>query len=260
MDKDTPAGEQVHFQVGETIYQQGSVSSGVYMLLDGQVDIWRSEGEARHHIAAIGAGELLGEVSVIQRKTHSVTALVSKETSALFIGAEAFRKSFADPLVRHVVHTLAQRLRSSYASKAAAEPDTSGSAVPCKSTKATIEGLSRVVADKLLTFVEILDYPFTVGNLASMDGQCLISPASLKLPLKTVPELADTHFEILRRDGGIWVRDLGAPQGTLLNGTKLSKYTMNATGKLKAGRNEVIAGGPDSPVRFLVCIPQKREN
>lgn len=248
-------GEQIRFRAGDTIYEQDSASDGVYMILDGQVEIWRHDGDTGHHIASLGGGELLGEVSVIERKTHSVSARASKLTTALFITAEAFRKSFADPLVRHVVHTLATRLRSSYAIKEAIEGTADPKALHFKSKRPTIEGLSRVVSDKLLTFVELLEFPFTVGNIASRDGTCVVSPASLKVPLKGVPELADSHFEIVRRDGALWVRDLGASQGTLVNGVKLSKYTMNATAKLKVGRNQVIAGGPDSPVRFIVSIP-----
>ncbi|WP_262690475.1 cyclic nucleotide-binding domain-containing protein [Kordiimonas aestuarii] len=248
-------GEQVKFNAGDTIYEQESASNGVYMILDGQVEIWRHEGTGRHHIASLGGGELLGEVSVIERKDHSVTAKASRETTALFISADAFRKSFADPLVRHVVHTLATRLRSSYAIKEAIEGNTELKAHHFKSKQPTIEGLSRVVADKLLTFVEILEFPFSVGNIASKDGHCVAIPNSLRVPLKGVPELADNHFEIVRRDGALWVRDLGAVQGTLVNGEKLSRYAMNATAKLRTGRNEVVAGGPDSPVRFLVSIP-----
>ena len=248
-------GEHIRFHVGDTIYEQNSPSDGVYMILDGQVEIWRHEGDAGHHIASLGGGELLGEVSVIERKNHSVTARASKVTTVLFISAEAFRKSFSDPLVRHVVNTLATRLRSSYAIKGAIEGTTELKVHHFKSNKPTIEGLSRVVADKLLTFVELTDFPYTIGNVASRDGHCVMSPLSLKLPLKGVPELADNHFEIVRRDGALWIRDLGAQQGTLVNGEKLGKYTMKATAKLKVGRNQVVAGGPDSPVRFLISIP-----
>lgn len=253
-------GEQVQFKVGETIYEQESPSDGVYMILDGQVEIWRHEGDTNHHIASLRGGELLGEVSVIERKAHSVTAKASKPTTALFITADAFRKSFADPLVRHVVHTLATRLRSSYAIKEAMEDATQSKTPHFKSTKPTIEGHSRIVADKLLTFVELKEFPFTVGNIATTDSHCVIGATSLKLPLKGVPELADNHFEIIKREGILWVRDLGSTQGTLVNGEKLGKYTMNALAKLRPGRNQVIAGGPDSPVRFLVMIPPSKED
>lgn len=247
-------GEQVTFNEGDTIYEQGSPSEGVYMILDGQIDIWRDEGENSHHIAALGSGDLLGEVSVIERKDHSVTARASKNTIALFISAEGFRKSFSDPLVRHVVHTLAARLRSSYAVKESIE---SGSDQPVtfKSKLPTIESGSRIIAQKLLTFIELKEFPFLVGNVSNAEGNAVVATGSLKIPLAGVPNLSSDHFEIVRRDGGLMVRDLGGGHGTIVNGTEIRKYAMSATAKLKIGKNTVVAGGADSSVRFTILVP-----
>lgn len=253
------AGKSVSFDVGEVIYQQGSESSGVYMILDGQVDIWRHEGEQAHHIASISGGELLGEVSVIEKANHSVTAKASRPTNALFIEAEAFRRSFADPLVRHVVNTLAARLRSSYAVTAAIEAEGNTIVNPPKSSLPTIEGSSRVVADKFLTFVEMKEFPFLVGNINSRENHSIAGDSSLRIPLTNLRELADNHFEVIRRDAGLSVRDLGSQQGTTVNGEALSKYGLKATAKLQEGHNEVIAGSNESPVRFVITIPQGYE-
>jgi CRP-like cAMP-binding protein len=269
-------GEQRRFRSGETIYAQGDASKGVYMILDGQVDIWRTDGEDSQHIATLRDGELLGEVSTIERQPHSVTAKATHLTTVMFITASAFRKSFADPLVRHVVNTLAARLRSSYAAHASL-PDQgmdqrngqntgqntgqpAAGPVTFQSRKyATIEGSSRMVADKMLTFAEIKDCPFTVGNIATPDGHAVVSDAALRLPLRNAPELADNHFEIIRRDGQLWVRDLGSVHGTMVNGNKLSKYALDATARLRVGKNTIVAGGPDSPVRLLVKVPPEAE-
>ena len=227
------------------------------MIMDGQVEIWRQEGENAYHVATIGEGELLGEVSAIKQRPHSVTAKSSaKRTTALFIEASAFRRSFSDPLVRHVVHTLAARLRSSYSVVQAIQEESEHRIQHFKSEHPTIEGLSRLVADKFLTYVELKDFPFAVGNISAKMQHSLVGPASLKVPLHGVPELSDNHFEILKRDGGFIVRDMGGNQhGTIVNGKAISKYSTSATAKLRPGRNEVICGRADSPVRFAVTIP-----
>tara|TARA_R110002096_G_scaffold241300_1_gene433272 strand:+ start:336 stop:1115 length:780 start_codon:yes stop_codon:yes gene_type:complete len=250
-------GKPVSFVVGDTIYKQGSESAGIYMLLDGRVEIWRHDGDDAHHLASIGAGELLGEVSVIERSRHSVTAKVSEATNALFIDAESFRRSFADPLVRHVVNTLASRLRSSYAITKSIMNERGDDAAICKSDHATLEGISRLVADKLLTYIELKEFPFTISNFTSKAAHSVATPNALKIPLPGIRELSDNHFEVVKRDGELYVRDLGSPHGTLVNGEALSRYSMNAIAKLKIGRNEVVAGGPDSPVRFAITLPQK---
>ncbi len=248
-------GKTVSFEAGDTIYQQGARGEGVYMLLEGQVDIWRMEGEEAHHIATLNGGELLGEVSVIENTNHSVTAKASRLTKALFIDALAFRKSFADPLVRHVVNTLAARLRSSY-SAATKQADTAKKQVHFKSKFPILEGSSRTVASKLLTFVELKEFPFIVGKMKAIEGMAQVDSTHLRLPLPAETELTENHFEIIKREGRLLVRDLGSPAGTIVNGEKLSKYGIEATAKLHAGKNTVVAGGPESPVRFIVAVPE----
>jgi len=254
-DEKSNFGESVSFIKGETIYAQGSESAGVYMIMEGQIDVWRTDGEQAYHIASLGDGELLGEVSVIERRQHSVTAKASEPTIALFIDAKAFRRSFADPLVRHVVNTLAARLRSSYAAANAAKNISEQNLAAPKSDNPTIEGASRMVADKFLSFVEVTEFPFLVGNITTTEKHCILNPSSLKVPLSGAHELSDNHFEIIRRSGEIYIRDLGSSHGTLVNSLALSKYGAVATAKLLPGKNEIVAGGAESPVRFTVTIP-----
>jgi len=247
-------GREIVYELGDTVYKQGEPSNGIYMILEGRIDIWHEEEDDAHHIASLGSGELLGEVSVIERANHSVSAHASCKSKVLFIDAEAFRRSFSDPLVRYVVHTLAARLRSSYSAKQTSDR-TDGKPQHFKSDKPTIEGSSRLVANRLLTFVELKEFPFTVGNIHNTEKHAVISASGLKVPLPTAPELADNHFEVIKRDGELWVRDLGSQHGTVVNGEKLSKYTMKATAKLKLGQNVTIAGSAESPVRFIITVP-----
>jgi len=253
-------GENVSFSIGDTIYAQDTESSGVYMILDGQVDIWHMDEDNAHHIASIRGGELLGEVSAIERRRHSVTAKASKPTTALFIETEAFRRSFSDPLVRHVVNTLAARLRSSYATGDINEDGSTQATLHIKSDHPTIEGASTLVADKFLTFIEISEFPFSVGNIATAEKHCIATPNSLRVPLSSIGELCDNHFEILRRSGQLCIRDLGGPHGTIVNGETLSKYSLSATANLRTGKNGVIAGSVESPVRFTITVPPDSQN
>ncbi|MBV1901316.1 MAG: cyclic nucleotide-binding domain-containing protein [Kordiimonadaceae bacterium] len=257
MPKNEPSmGSSIDFSLGDVIYKQGSESAGVYMILEGQVEIWRHDENDSHHIASIGAGELLGEVSVIEHAKHSVTAKASKPTQALFIEADAFRKSFSDPLVRHVVSTMASRLKSSYSGTQVGEDSaTSGGPRP-KSDYPTIEGSSRLVANKFLSFVEITEFPFLVGNTPQKSQHCITTTTSLRVPLSGTHELANSHFELILRGGILCVRDLGGPHGTIVNGEVLSRYSLSAIAQLKPGKSEIVAGGAESPVRFTITIPE----
>lgn len=255
MTTSQPAADKtIEFKDGDTIYRQGSEPTGVYMVLSGRVEIWHDHSGEKTFIAAIGDGELLGEVSAIEDTPHSVTAKASGDVSCLYIPITAFRRSFADPLVRRIVHTLAARLRSSYVtSETTGTPSHRQDGRP--KTVPVLEAGSKMVAASLMTYVELKDFPFQIGGFTGRPGKCMHTKNQLKLPLGHLAELSESHFEIITRDGDLWVRDLGSSQGTIVNGRAISRYAMSATEKLKAGENTVIAGGPDSPVRFVISLP-----
>lgn len=258
VDENSSHGETKSFEDGALIYRQNAEPTGVYMILTGEVEIWHEHAGEMTLIATIGEGELLGEVSAIENEPHSVTAKAKGGVTSLFIPVAAFRKTFSDPLVRRVVHTLASRLKSSYttapmdaASWRQHDADGRPDNVVC------LEAGSRIVAECLLTFVEIKEFPFSVGAFASATHQSVVNASHMKVPLGHLAEMSDPHFELLQRDGALWIRDMGSAQGTIVNGEALSRYAMTATAKLTTGENTIIAGGAESPVRFIITVPDK---
>jgi CRP/FNR family transcriptional regulator, cyclic AMP receptor protein len=71
----------------------------------------------------------------------------------------------------------------------------------------------------------------------------------------TVPfRLSRNHFMIEKRDGNYYVRDLCSTLGTIVNGEPIGDHFRGDDAALRAGENEVIAGGVDSPFVFSVFI------
>src|SRR6516165_12272332 len=71
----------------------------------------------------------------------------------------------------------------------------------------------------------------------------------------TVPfRLSRNHFMIEKRDGNYYVRDLCSTLGTIVNGEPIGDHFRGDDAPLRAGENEVIAGGVDSPFVFSVFI------
>jgi hypothetical protein len=66
--------------------------------------------------------------------------------------------------------------------------------------------------------------------------------------------LSRNHFMIERRDGSYYVRDLYSTLGTIVNGEPIGQHFRGDDAPLRAGENEVIAGGVDSPFVFSVFI------
>ena len=58
---------------------------------------------------------------------------------------------------------------------------------------------------------------------------------------------------IEKRDGNYYVRDLCSTLGTIVNGEPIGEFRGDDAA-LRAGENEVVAGGMDSPFVFSVFI------
>ena len=61
---------------------------------------------------------------------------------------------------------------------------------------------------------------------------------------------------IEQRREGYLVRDLRSTLGTMVNGQPIGGNFRTDDALLRAGENEVIAGGADSPFVFSLCIPE----
>jgi CRP/FNR family transcriptional regulator, cyclic AMP receptor protein len=119
------------------------------------------------------------------------------------------------------------------------------------------EADDRIVSDERRSGrapLELDDLPFIVGR-GSVAGEGRPPlPPDLKLD-DTVPfRLSHNHFMIEKRDGSYYVRDLRSTLGTIVNGEPIGGHFRGDDAPLRAGENEVIAGGVDSPFIFSVII------
>ena len=98
------------------------------------------------------------------------------------------------------------------------------------------------------------DLPFVVGRgPVAWEGLPPLQP-DLNLD-DTVPfRLSRNHFMIEKRDGNYYVRDLCSTLGTIVNGAPIGDHFPADDALLRAGNNEVIAGGVNSPFVFSVFI------
>jgi hypothetical protein len=117
------------------------------------------------------------------------------------------------------------------------------------------------------TPVELGDRPSLVGRRPA-PGEGL-PPWQPDLELNDPPPftLSRSHFTIEKRDGGYQVRDLCSTLGTIVNGEPIG-HNLRAYGStawagdapLRAGENQVIAGGSDSPFVSSVFITSRSDN
>jgi len=80
------------FKAGSTLFLEGMKGEVFYIVKSGQVEILKKKENEEVHIATLGPGQFVGEMSIIDDEPRSATAKVS-EDSLLFI---VTKKCFTD--------------------------------------------------------------------------------------------------------------------------------------------------------------------
>lgn len=107
-------GRLTTYQDGDIVFEEGDLGEKLYLVRSGAVRI-RKEGElVATVLGEIGAGEMFGEMALLDSKPHSATAIAVGPTELAVYDKRAFMASLhADPeLALQVIESLARRLRT----------------------------------------------------------------------------------------------------------------------------------------------------
>jgi len=262
----TPLGTtELSFKKDQTIFEEKQESEGAYLILQGEVDIFRTVDGVFNHLATLPDGNILGESSVIRRDNHSVTARARTEVRALFIEAPALRQAISDPLVNTIFRTMAARLADRYiperqlleeSQNVEAQRAARRNKPKRHSGIPVMEGVSDIVLEKMTGKITIGQFPFFVGNTRSYGELAQLSDQSLMLPLPSATDLEAKHFEIVKRGRDIVIRDLGSKHGTVVNGKVVRKFTKDVEETLVPGDNIISTGGMKSQITFVIYLQE----
>ena len=86
--------KQVSYSKGELIFEQGSPSSHIYIILSGKVKIFVSEGEISLELIQFKVGESFGETSMIGIQSHSASAIALEDTELIVLSRESLLSIF----------------------------------------------------------------------------------------------------------------------------------------------------------------------
>src|SRR5262249_8706621 len=104
------------------------------------------------------------------------------------------------------------------------------------------------------TPIHIGDLPLIVGRRPVAEEKPPPLQPDLELDDAAPFRLSRNHFMIDKRGGRYHVRDLRSTLGTIVNGEPIGNHFRIDDVSLRAGENEVIAGGVDSPFVFSVLM------
>ena len=97
------------YPAGRTIFEEGSAGDVMYVVLEGEVEV-RLQGKS---LRTVGAGELLGEMALIDAKARSASAVARTDCRLAPVDEKRFLFMVQQTpfFALHVMRVLAERLR-----------------------------------------------------------------------------------------------------------------------------------------------------
>lgn len=87
-----PFGAEKPARTGQLLFEAGDASSDFFVVLDGEVEVVRLDGEDEEVVAAYGPGGFVGELSLLTGQRRFLTARVTQAGRVLVIGQPEFRR------------------------------------------------------------------------------------------------------------------------------------------------------------------------
>jgi CRP-like cAMP-binding protein len=255
-----------HFAEGQILFKEGDPSDGVFRLLRGTVEVVRELDGDLILLGTVGAGQLVGEMGVVENQPRNATVRAASDVEAEFLNPTEFLDQIASSpqAARELIQRLSQRLREAD-ERIVKDERRRGRAnenldeADDQTAVSSAEHVHLAAANPWLqrqfdTPLGLDHLPFVVGRRPIPgEGQPLWQP-DLMLDDTAPFRLSRNHFVIEKRDGGYHLRDLCSTLGTIVNGEPIGTHFRTDDAPLRAGENEVVAGGVDSPFVFSVSI------
>ncbi|MBL8834350.1 MAG: cyclic nucleotide-binding domain-containing protein [Rhodospirillales bacterium] len=102
-----------HFRAGRAIFRKGDAGDVAYVIQSGTVEIVRPVVDQRRIIASLAAGEIFGEMALIDGRPRMADAIALTDVTVLAIPVDQFEHKLkeADPFVRALLRMFVKNLR-----------------------------------------------------------------------------------------------------------------------------------------------------
>ena len=232
-----------YFAAGETIFREGATADVAYLIHSGRVEIVKETDDGPMRLAFLGAGDMFGEMGVLDECPRSATARACEPVEASAIDQNALLAMLVsrprDSLA--VLRAVFGRLRTMNQWVAdLASPHAAGPWIAQVALRAIAPDAGEAPAGDAppayLPRPPAKRRPPGGAGTAAPNGS---SPAAAgRFTLEVGPE-------------GVSVREAGGAPGTLVNGAPIDG---RATAPLHVGANEVVAFGSGAPARYRIVI------
>ncbi|HSA80571.1 MAG TPA: cyclic nucleotide-binding domain-containing protein [Geminicoccaceae bacterium] len=247
------------FSADEILFRQGDPSAWVVLVHAGMVEVLRETGSDAIVLGTAGAGDFVGEMSVLEARPRSATVRAASDLEAEVIEPETlFERVSQDPALAHrLLLRMSARLRHVEdllgRLHAAVHAEPVGPATPGRLLSIEVRAKTYAAQFYLgVAPIALAQLPFTVGCEAAPHEVTASVAADLAIAEPAPYRLSPLHFRLLAEAGQVWLRDLDSDLGTIVNRTPLGRDFPCDGLALQPGDNVVVAGGHGSPFEFVV--------
>jgi len=111
-----PAVDKKQLQPGKILFHEGDAGNEAFLIMSGSIEIYRVNGGDQQSLATLGRGEILGEMSLIDKQPRMASARAIEPTEVTIIseaslGARLEKLNQTDRVLRRLLDVMAARLR-----------------------------------------------------------------------------------------------------------------------------------------------------
>lgn len=112
-----------HYHKGDFIFRTGDGANAAFLIQAGSINIIVSQGATEQVISTLVAGEIFGEMALLDDAPRSATAIAKESTTCVLITRSDFQKRVdkSDPFIRALLMLFSKRLRATTSAQAKAD-------------------------------------------------------------------------------------------------------------------------------------------
>jgi CRP-like cAMP-binding protein len=253
------------FAKGETILRENDLGEVAYIIEKGRVEITKRVGDRDLHLTTVGPGETLGEMSIVDDKPRSATAIALEPTEVTEVHQDEFYEALqTDPqLAITLLKSLFERLREADARLLRVRAELEGVVVPAAPPSPPLSAPRRaqpVVHLRALTAeaemalpegaeVRIDRFPFRIGRASHNP----LVHNELELQDEIPWQISRHHLAFVLEDGRVGIVDRGSHLGSRFGDSRLGGHQVEPGPIfLEPGTTQLVLGSVDSQYQFEV--------
>lgn len=115
-DMNDKTGERIKFNTGDIIFDEGEIGDMAYLVIAGEVEIFRSSGNRERVLATLDRGEIIGEMSLIDNSPRMASARALSDLELSIISRDSLKNRLDrleenDKVLRRLIAVLVSRIR-----------------------------------------------------------------------------------------------------------------------------------------------------